>query len=80
MIDKKRIVSMMLACLYCWLPFRLREGAGAVGGGGFQPGNANATGRYGEQSITLPEQRYAWNGYAFHRPLRVALMKATGMS
>ena len=56
MIDKKRILSLMLALVML---------LGCLSGCGkdpelsvvevSQPGNANATGRYVEQSITLPD-------------------------
>lgn len=80
MIDKKRIVSMMLALLVL---------LGCLSGCGkepklsavevSQPGNANATGRYVEQSITLPDSDYAMDMVMLSTGhLRVALMKADG--
>ncbi len=80
MIDKKRIISMMLALLVL---------LGCLSGCGkdpelsvvevSQPGNANATGRYVEQSITLPDSDYAMDMVMLSTGhLRVALMKADG--
>lgn len=80
MIDKKRIVSMMLALLVL---------LGCLSGCGkepevlavevSQPGNTNATGRYVEQSITLPDSDYAMDMVMLSTGrLRVALMKADG--
>lgn len=80
MIDKKRIVSMMLALLVL---------LGCLSGCGkepevlavevSQPGNTNATGRYVEQRIPLPDSAYAMDMVMLSTGrLRVALMKADG--
>ena len=80
MIDKKRILSLMLAlvmllgCLSgCGKEPELSVGEVS------QPGNVNATGRYVEQSIPLPDSDYAMDMVMLSTGrLRVALMKADG--
>lgn len=76
MIDKKRIISMMLALLVL---------AGCLCGCGKEPElsvvsqSGNAMGRYVEQSITLPDSDYAMDMVMLSDGrLRVALMKADG--
>lgn len=80
MLDKKRILSLMLAlvmllgCLSgCGKEPELSVGEVS------QPGNVNATGRYVEQSIPLPDSDYAMDMVMLSTGrLRVALMKADG--
>lgn len=76
MIDKKRIISMMLALLVL---------LGCLSGCGKDPElsvvsqSGNAMGRYVEQSITLPDSDYAMDMVMLSDGrLRVALMKADG--
>lgn len=76
MIDKKRIISMMLALLVL---------LGCLSGCGKEPElsvvsqSGNAMGRYVEQSITLPDSDYAMDMVMLSDGrLRVALMKADG--
>lgn len=76
MIDKKRIISMMLALLVL---------LGCLSGCGKEPElsvvsqSGNAMGRYVEQSITLPDSDYAMDMVMLSTGhLRVALMKADG--
>lgn len=76
MMDKKRIISMMLALLVL---------AGCLCGCGKDPElsvvsqSGNAMGRYVEQSITLPDSDYAMDMVMLSDGrLRVALMKADG--
>lgn len=80
MIDKKRIAGMMLALLVllsCLAGCGKDPELPAVEVS--QPGNANATGRYVEQTITLPASDYAMDMVMLSvGRLRVALMKADG--
>lgn len=76
MMDKKRIISMMLALLVL---------LGCLSGCGKDPElsvvsqSGNAMGRYVEQSITLPDSDYAMDMVMLSDGrLRVALMKADG--
>lgn len=76
MMDKKRIISMMLALLVL---------LGCLSGCGKDPElsvvsqSGNAMGRYVEQSITLPDSDYAMDMVMLSTGhLRVALMKADG--
>lgn len=76
MMDKKRIISMMLALLVL---------LGCLSGCGKEPElsvvsqSGNAMGRYVEQSITLPDSDYAMDMVMLSDGrLRVALMKADG--
>lgn len=76
MMDKKRIISMMLALLIL---------LGCLSGCGKDPElsvvsqSGNAMGRYVEQSITLPDSDYAMDMVMLSDGrLRVALMKADG--
>ena len=80
MRNRKRIISLALALLVllgclsgCGKEPELSVGEVS------QPGNVNATGRYVEQSITLPDSDYAMDMVMLSAGrLRVALMKADG--
>ena len=80
MRNRKRIISLALALLVllsCLAGCGKDPELSAVEVS--QPGNANATGRYVEQSITLPDSDYAMDMVMLSTGhLRVALMKADG--